>query len=284
MLAQSRRGFTLVELLIALVLMGIVAASIYQLLVSNQRIYRQQTQRVELNDNIRSAIAILPGELRELNASDPLGSDIIAMSDSAITYKVTRNLYFVCQNVGNSAELYVDTATVGLRGLDPNTDSLLIFADSLTTRRTDDRWIHANLIRVESGNNCPGGRPSLKLTFLPAVLVSDSVIAGAPVRGFEVVEARKYRDANGALWLGSRRWNKSTGWGTIQPLVGPLEGAGLRFAFFDANGAATTNRAQVARVSITVIGRTAEPVQLSTGGIGHLVDSLVTHVALRNNR
>jgi prepilin-type N-terminal cleavage/methylation domain-containing protein len=283
-LIRSHRGFTLVELLIALVLMGIVAASIYQLLVSNQRIYRQQTQRVELNDNIRSAIGILPGELRELNATDPLGSDIVEMSDSAITYKVTRNLYFVCQNVGNAAELYVDTARIGLRGLDPNTDSLVIFADSVSTKRTDDRWIHANLIRVESGNNCPGGGPSFKLTFFPAVLVSDSVLAGAPVRGFEVVEARKYRDANGDLWLGSRRWNKSTGWSTIQPLVGPLEGTGLGFAYFDATGATTTDRAQVARISITVIGRTAEPVRLSAGGIGYLVDTLVTQVALRNNR
>ena len=79
-----------------MVLLGIVSASIYQLLVNNQRIYRQQIQRIELNDNMRSAIAILPGEFRELNASDVLGSDIIAMGDSAITYKVMRNLYFVC--------------------------------------------------------------------------------------------------------------------------------------------------------------------------------------------
>lgn len=280
---MSKRGFTLVELLIALVLMSMVSAAIYQLLVSNQRIYRQQTQRVELNDNIRSAVAILPSEFRELNAADPLGSDIVLMSDSAMTYKVMRNLYVSCANsVGT--EVLVDTTRFGLRGLDVATDSLLIFADSTSGSGRDDRWVHVNLTKIETGNNCPGGAPSFKLSFFPAVLVTDSVLAGSPIRGFEVVEVRSYTDANDALWLGGRRWNKNTGWSSIQPFVGPLEAGGLRFTYYDANDAVTANVAQVARIAITVIGRTAEPVQLSGGGIGYLVDSLVTHVALRNNR
>jgi prepilin-type N-terminal cleavage/methylation domain-containing protein len=282
-LTFTRRGLTLVELLIALVLMGVISAAISQLLVSNQRVYRQQTQRVELNDNMRTAIAVLPGEFRELNASDPLGSDIIAMSDSSITYKAMRNLYVACAQT-NGPQVVLDTAVIGLRALDPDTDSLLLFADSSTNGRTDDRWIHADVVAVQSAKTCPGGRPSLTVTIAPAVVLTDSVHAGAPVRAFEVVEVRSYSDANGDLWLGGRRWNKNSGWSAIQPFVGPLQARGLRFAYSDANGAATSDVTQVARISITVIGRTAEPVRLSPRGIGYLVDSLVTHVALRNNR
>ena len=283
MLTRPERGFTLIELLVAMVLLGIVSASIYQLLVNNQRIYRQQIQRIELNDNMRSAIAILPGEFRELNASDVVGSDIIAMGDSAITYKVMRNLYFVCaQGVGGQIEL--DTGLIGLRGLDTDTDSLLIFADSASNKRTDDRWIHVNLSAVSTGNNCPGGTPSRRVTFAPSVVVSDSIMPGSPVRGFEIVETRSYGDASNNLWLGQRRWGKSGGWGTIQPIVGPLQSGGLRFQFFDRAGAITADRTQVARISIMVIGRTTQPVQLSVGSIGYVVDTMVTHVALRNNR
>jgi prepilin-type N-terminal cleavage/methylation domain-containing protein len=282
-LTLTRRGFTLIELLIALVLVGIVSAAIYQLLVSNQRIYRQQTQRIELNDNMRTAISILPGELRELDASDQLGSDIIAMSDSAITYKVMRSLYLVCANASGT-DIYLDTARVGLRGLDADYDSLLVFADSNTGRAGDDRWIHANVQSISTGNNCPGSRPSIRVRLSVNIATSDTVLAGSPVRGFEVVESRSYVDASSNLWLGQRRWSKSGGWGQIQPIVGPLQAGGLQFTYLDANGAVTTNQAAVTRIAITVRGRTAEPVQLSTGGIGYLVDSMVTHVALRNNR
>ena len=44
MLALNRRGLTLVELLVALVLLSIVSAALYRVLVSNQRIYDAQMQ------------------------------------------------------------------------------------------------------------------------------------------------------------------------------------------------------------------------------------------------
>lgn len=283
MLRTNRGGFTLVELLIAMVLMGIVSAAIYQTLLSNQRVYRAQTQRVELNDNLRSALSVLPGEFRELNSSDPAGSDIIAMGDSAITYKVMRNLYFVCKDATGS-EVVVDTATIGLRPLSADLDSVVIFADSNTNTTRDDRWIHADIDKVELSKDCAGGAPGLKLSISAKIEQLDSVLAGSPVRAFEVVEARSYADAGGALWLGARRWSKSTGWSSLQPLFGPLASGGLRFGYYDEFGNVTADRTKVARVAITVIGRTSEAVQLSGGGIGYVVDSMVTQVALRNNR
>jgi len=45
MSALGRRGYTLVELIIALVLLGIVSGAIYQVLVNNQRVYQAQTRR-----------------------------------------------------------------------------------------------------------------------------------------------------------------------------------------------------------------------------------------------
>jgi prepilin-type N-terminal cleavage/methylation domain-containing protein len=73
------RGFTLIEILVALVLMGIVSVAIYQTLVTHQRTFLAQTQRIDLQQNIRAAATILPGEFRTLDAAD---SDIAATSHS----------------------------------------------------------------------------------------------------------------------------------------------------------------------------------------------------------
>lgn len=284
---MTRRGFTLVELLVALVMLGIVSASVYQVLVSNQRVYRQQTQRIELNDNLRSAIAMVPGELRELSANDPSGTDIIAMAESTITYKAMRNLYVTCAPQIIGTLLLLDTMVIGLRSLEAERDSVLILADRRTDISTDDVWLHQNVVSVTTGNLCPGAAPSINVTISPGVLAADTVLRGTPVRGFEVQEIRKYPDAWGNLWLGARRYTKSPaaspGWQGLQPVVGPLAGRGLVLAYFDSTGAVTTDRTLVARVSVTVIGRTAQPVQ--TGGtVDYLLDTLVTNVALRNNR
>lgn len=273
----------MVELLVALVLMGIVSTAVYTLLVNNQRLYRQQTQRIELNDNLRSATAILPTDLREVDASDLAGSDIIEMTDSSITYKAMRNLYVTCIQA-TGGDIYLDTTLIGLRGVDAQFDSLLVFADRQTNLTSDDVWLHVNVTQVSTGNNCPGGQPSIKVSVNPSIQATDSALAGYPVRGFEVVDVRRYVDASGVVWLGARRLSKSTGWSGIQPVVGPLQARGFRLAYFDRAGVATADPRQVARISITVIGRTSQPVRLNDGTMGYLADSLVTQVALRNNR
>ena len=62
----TRRGFTLVELLIGLVLLGLVGAVTYQLLVNTQRVSRSQAQHIGMQDNVRSGALIIANELREV--------------------------------------------------------------------------------------------------------------------------------------------------------------------------------------------------------------------------
>ena len=93
-MSRTRRGFTMVELLVALVLLGLVSAALYRVLVNNQRLYFAQTQRIDLSQNIRAATNILPAEFRELDAFD---QDIIAMSSDSIQIRAMRWLSFVCK-------------------------------------------------------------------------------------------------------------------------------------------------------------------------------------------
>jgi len=286
----TKRGFTLVELLIALVLMGLVSTAIYTLLVNNQRLYRQQTEKVAVNDNLRSAVAILTSELRELDAADPLGSDIIDMTATSITYRGMRGFRWVCLGPSIGNVLALDTTRLGLRSVDASYDSLLIYADSNPLLASDDHWYHANVTaNPTNAVDCPGGSRritfSISLGARTALAGADDVLAGSPVRVFEIARMMSYLDVSGATWLGMQRYNKTSGWTTLQPVVGPLGAGGLTFTYYDANGNVTADRAQVARVQVTVIAQTADKVLRKTGGgVDYLVDTLVTQVALRNSR
>jgi prepilin-type N-terminal cleavage/methylation domain-containing protein len=285
---MNRRGFTLIELLVGLVLTSVVALSIYQVLVNNQRVHRQQTERVELNETLRSAVAILPTELREMQANDSMSGDIVAMSATSISYKAMRTLHFVCApptSAGTSGSIVVArNSTFGLRALDVTRDSVVIFAEGAPETRADNQWLHANVSGISFGTACTGGGASMTLT-LNGVYPSGglaSVTEGAPVRGYEILQVLSYTDGLGDVWLGSRQFTKG-GWATTQPLLGPLQASGLQFSYFDSTGTATTTPANVARIGVTVVGLTREPVRAG-GTLQRVADTLTTHVAIRNNR
>jgi prepilin-type N-terminal cleavage/methylation domain-containing protein len=283
----NRRGFTLVELVIALVLFGIVGTALYQLLVNNQRLYTEQTQRVQVNESARAAISLLPGELRELDAGDPAGSDIVGMTASSLTYKAMRGLYVLCQAPNSGAlQITVDnTLFYGLRRLDPTQDSVLIFQDNDVNRSSDDAWLHANVTSATAGTACPLGVASLQLQLANVTTGQlDGVVNGAPIRTFEVAQVLVYADAAGDQWLGGRTYQKASGaWGGTQPIVGPLSASGLQLAYYDVAGAVTGAPASVARVGITVESRSSRAVTRTPAGLDYMLQDLMTHVGLRNN-
>jgi prepilin-type N-terminal cleavage/methylation domain-containing protein len=285
---MNRRGFTLIELLIGLVLTSVVALSIYQVLVNNQRVHRVQTERIDLNATLRAAVSIIPAELREMNASDTADSDIAAMSASSITYKAMRTMNFVCApptSSGTSGSVVVARSpSFGVRGLRVARDSVVIFAEADANMRGDNHWIHANVSGISAGTACTGGGASITLTLdgvSPSGGLAD-VHVGAPVRGFEMLQILTYADGLGDVWMGARQFVKGGGWSTTQPLLGPLQVSGIQFSFFDTLGVATSTPANVARIGITAIGLTTEPVRAG-GTLARVSDTLTTHVALRNN-
>src|SRR5437879_10390659 len=112
----TRRGFTLIELMIALVLLGLVSAAVYKVLVNNQRVYLAQTQTIDLQQNIRAAAAILPAEFRELDAAD---ADIQAMTATSVRIRGMRELAFVCATpvlAGGRGQIVLTGRTTPLAG------------------------------------------------------------------------------------------------------------------------------------------------------------------------
>ncbi len=288
----TRRGFTLVELLVALVLLGIVATGIYRVLANNQRVYQQQTQRIDLQQNIRAAATILPAELRELAASD---GDIQTMAATQLQIRAMRWLGFVCTPPVTGGALGNLTMTLrggapgrplfyGSRGFDLTKDSLLIYYDGRPTTRDDDTWILARPI-ASAPLNCLDGRPGLQITFAVVNMFGSpnlpgSIPSGAPVRGFEQVSYQLYQPAGDTSWYIGFQPSGAT----MQPLIGPVLANGLTFTYFDSLGVGTVVPARVARIDIAVRARTVQVVRQNSGAVSPTVDSVITSVALRNNR
>jgi prepilin-type N-terminal cleavage/methylation domain-containing protein len=290
MSSLNRRGFTLIELLVGMVLLGIVSAAIYRVLVNNQRIYQAQTQRVDLQQNIRAATQVLPAELRELDAFD---GDILAMGPDSIRLRAMRQFGVMCTvpqlnggAVTGKTLVLRNELLFTMRAFQAG-DSVLVYNEGNESVRTDDGFAVGRVTGAPTTVNCgtADARAGTQLTVdfvafaAPIVNVANAIPLGGPVHGFEIVTYKLYQAADGLWYLGLRNS------GGLQPLVGPLTGsAGLRFNYYDGAGAVTAVPANVAQIEIIVRGRTAQPVPQTNGGLIIPVDSVTTRVALRNNR
>ena len=295
---MSRRGFTMIELLVALVLLGLVSTAIYRVLVNNQRVYMAQTQRIDLSQNIRAANTILSAEFRELDAFD---GDIAAMTPTSLDIRAMRWLSFVCvppvlDGNPNGRQMIIRGNAVGTpmffgsRYINEVRDSLLIYLDGNQTTRLDDYFVTGRLVASPGNQQCPAvgaipAQPGTRLlfdgNFLAGSNVPGAITTGAPVRGFERVRYALYQPSGDTSWyIGFQSAGQ-----TMQPLVGPVLTNGLTFQYFNAAGAVTAVRTQVARIDVTVRGRTQA--QVRPGGDSPrraIVDSITFSVALRNNR
>ena len=249
-------GFTLVEVVVALSLLAVISASALRVLLANQRMYRDQVELARVNATLRAAAAILPGELRELDPTDPNGGDLIRISPTVLTYRVMRNLYVVCRGPSRGQSVVTLFADyLGSRPLNPTVDSVLLFVEGDPQIGEGGRWLHADLAWVGWGGECPGGAPGITVGLGDVSATGiGSVAAGAPLRTGAVMEMLRYRAGDGAWWLGLRRLRKGGGSRrpAVQPLLGPLAPGGLEFSYYDAHGSATTDPAKVASIGILV--------------------------------
>ena len=86
-----RRGFTLTEILIAVVMLGIVGLGISQLLVSQMRFFSRATNQRDARSVSRNALNIVRDEMRMI---EPRG--ITAASDTSITVHVPYAMGVTC--------------------------------------------------------------------------------------------------------------------------------------------------------------------------------------------
>jgi prepilin-type N-terminal cleavage/methylation domain-containing protein len=276
---MTGRGFTLVEILVALALTLIVTGSIHRLLVTTQRLSRTQAAQLDLQSSVRAGALVIASELRELN-SVPAGSadqsDILSITSNSMTYRAARGIGFLCESPRAGQVRIARSTYSGFRDPEPTRDVAYLFVEGNPAIGVADVWLPLAITGVSSTSTCPGAAgPAISIDVLGASSIAAAPI-GTPIRLSEVMELRLYQ-SSGEWWLGLRSVSAGE---AIQPAIGPLAGsAGLRLQYLNRAGVATNDPPSVSSVIVTLLGTSNQPV--AAPGTP-LEEELVTQVTLRN--
>jgi type II secretory pathway pseudopilin PulG len=274
-----RKGFTLVELLIVTVLGMVILGAVFQVLITNRKMFTAQTATISGQQSTRMAIDILFAELREVS---PSGGDILAMSDSTITVRLMRKFSIVCDTIWTEPQPQL----VVMDSLGPvsvmgganvfTDDSVFIFAENDEGIESDDVWLEAVISSTDDTAVCSPGEEGIMLEFQGQVgtFSGDEVQIGAPIRSY-----LNYRIGVANVSWGDRYLAVEDTSGSWQPMVGPLrETTPLSFVYYDELGAVTSDPAAVAGIEVTV--RTGSKVLNSLGEF--VSDSVTMLIHTRN--
>jgi prepilin-type N-terminal cleavage/methylation domain-containing protein len=277
----DKRGLSLVELIIALLLLGVVATGTVRIVTGSMRSFRRQAARSQIQTSLRTAVAIVASELRELGSV----GDLIEIAPASITYRAMRKTAFLCRTPDpRQSEITLwRTPAYGLRQLEAGRDSILIFAENDPRIAGDNTWLSAAVVAVVGGAFCPGRSSGFRVRLSGMIQGSlAGVDNGAPVRGFQVTQLLLYHDSRRVYWLGWKEWRLGSGWSITQPVLGPLAPAGLRFDYLDSSGRATDSPSRTAVITLKLVAQSSGRAVAVAGANGMVTDSVTTSVALRN--
>lgn len=273
--SNGRRGFTIIELLVGLVVGLIVLSSVVQMLIVQGRGYRKQREVIDIGETVREATALLAGDLRQSAVG---GSPLAVIGANTIALRSLRGIGTICAKHPLLARygLWKSGGNI-FAGID---DSALVY---LLGR---DKWTPLKISAVGTPTAMgvtacawPGSRPpDVVVEFAVNSKTDTSYIkVGATFRNFRHVEYTEYQ-LNNRWWLG-RKVGAAT---SYEQLTGPLMGPalGLGFAYYDTLGAVTTNLSAVGSVAFTLRTESFKNTYVGNSYV-YQRDSLTTKVVLR---
>ena len=269
---MNRKGITLIELLVALSISGILVAGVYRTFVSQQHTYTVQDQVVDMQQNVRLAINRMTRELRMAGYG--------RMGATASTFFAGGGMHGTFNNVVNPGGGGTSVTVVG-------------GYQSVTTMSAYAQIGSKKDIQVNDASGfdtgkkryiCINGTESLEITKITGNQIDfkagtkEEHFAGEPVF---LVMAITYSIGpfEGKSCL-LRDDNLGAG---PQPVAENVEN--LQFAYFDANGNPTANPPDIRMIQLTIIARTdkTDP-ELAKAGDGFRRRTLTTNIQLRNLR
>lgn len=295
---EMSRGWSVLELIVTLFVMGIIVALAAATMVSEQRDARTAARLRAVRAEIRDATSVLAQELR---GASPASDTLRLAADTAVEFFAPILTAVTCAQGSGARLLLVPPVfavgeTLSTTTAQPDTGDLVwIWAeDSLRTPGSWHRWQVASYATT-TGENCNlglepiGGQPQV------LTIVGDATIvpAGAPVQLVRRARYSIYRASDGGWYLGYKRCDalgpsRCQG---VQPVAGPYRvptsgSPGIHFRYFGEAGDELTGDIAATdtwRVEVIARSDTAHSALLSRR-IGALDDSVVMTVALRNAR
>lgn len=268
-----RRGVTLLELAVTMVVSSLVLALLVRAAVFHERLQRHERAAAESARATRQTVAIVAGALVGSTPADLIPGQA---SDSALDLMAPIAFGVGCLD-GNRLVLAATALGQGPAFTTLNAslregDRLAIYDDSRVPRTWVARTISA--IKSETGSCATADASARELT----TVWLDAPLAAGPVVAFRVSRRTRftlYRSGDALWYLGMREWNSSGGgFSSIQPVAGPLgarnvrpDRTGLRFAYIDSTGSVLavplTGATTVAGIMITARSADSVPAVVS---------------------
>ncbi|HEX8946479.1 MAG TPA: hypothetical protein VF785_25305 [Gemmatimonadaceae bacterium] len=297
-----RRGASIIEVVIAMVVAAVVLSLVTAISVRQQRLFTDLADAVALSGRLREAATILPIDLRGASIAS---RDISEARDTSIELRATIASAVVCDTIDNGLVLapvdagpspyasYLTAVNVG------DTAWVLMPPDSVGD------WLP---FRVETVGNAPQrqcapagphlsdsvralSRMNIGLSTPPVAL---RAMIGTAVRVTRPLRYSLYRAGDGAWYLGEKEWNSAaTRFNTIQPVSGPFLSAalgGLTLAYLDSIGATipapVSDPRTIAAIRLTLRGQTKNVARVigSAASTGARVDTTVITVLAHNRK
>lgn len=294
MRVSSRRGSTLIELLVALPIFAIIGAIGAVMLLATHRLVRGSDGAITSTRELRHASAVLAGDLRPLSAID-----VRAWSDTAIEFNATVGVGIVCDARARRNELYLlpigDTEAARTSwNAPPQAGDAVVAWRTLTATSATLAPMRSIVTSISATRACATS-PQLLSSAAPAALAQrlilrdtlpQSVMLGTPVRVARRTRLSLYQASDGAWYLGRTSWGGS-GWDVIQPVAGPLLSArnhGLHIELQDSLGTnVSVSLAPPAQLHIELRAPRRTPT-VSRTSAPTLVDTTSIDITLRADR
>jgi prepilin-type N-terminal cleavage/methylation domain-containing protein len=299
---QARRGFTLIEIIVALGVAVMIGSLVTATMSRQQRLYGATSEAIDVRRSVRDAISILAEEIRGASARDT----IRLASDSAIELFTGLGGSVACAMVTASEVGLAPTTSTGISLTSwlaaPDTGDLALIYR--TTSSTPGVWERYRLLGVNTRaattacpaatglSSAPGSSgSSYVLTLSP---VPAPIAAGAAIRFVRRGRYSLYRSSDGKWYLGYRRCNATgaSNCGAIQPISGNYQSfssdttrTGILFRFFDSASQQLGPGSDPLRIArVQIVARALSSVSVTIDGVGKsAADSTTVSAALRNS-
>lgn len=236
-----RRGVTLLELAVTMVVFGLVMALVARTAVFHERLQRRERALADGARAARQAVAIVVQAVEGASPGDLIAA---ASADSALEIMAPMGAGIGC--LAGGAVVVAAAAVDGPGAIWWNSDAkpgdrALLF--------DGDAGLAGWQVRTITGVG-PGVGGCAILGEPPAgatTLYLDAPVGDAPFVGVRIARRTRftlYRSGDGAWYLGLREWNPDAGgFNGVQPVAGPLHArsvladrTGLLFAYLDSTG------------------------------------------------
>lgn len=283
----GRRGFTLAELLISLVLGALIIGVVLQFVTGQTRLTSMQSGREEVQQNARGALEMVASDLR-----GAIGAGVERADNDAIEIMLPRRWGVVCSQVGTTRTTVIfpdlpaqPTPVGGDAGLLFRQSDTSPWLPALPTRATVVSATPVEVTAACAGLSATGKVVGVQLDGLnhPAAVGAGTTVALYQRVRYDVQTSR------GERWIYRSNGLAAGGGFSMQPLAGPLQeqsgqDQGVSFTYFAGTPPAPLPAAPGANAPTAGLSQVRLRVRMkSRGGRDSQVEFDSATVQLRND-